>query len=83
MKKWIKIEEVIKLMKENWELGYSQGSGRGMNGRYWLQKNGLCKGGDSIDVNGNTINKLKKENLIEYEPKRVDDSFWLTRYRLK
>ena len=82
MKKWIKTEEVIKLMKEGWELGYFQGRGSGMNGRFWLQKK-LCCGGDIIGVNGHTIKALKRKNLIDYEPKRKDDSFWLTRYKLK
>jgi hypothetical protein len=81
MKTWIKSEEIIKLMKQDWELGYS--SGGLTRGRYWLQKNGLCKGGDSIDVHSRTIDKLEKENLIEIVLPRKDDGFWLRRYRLK
>jgi hypothetical protein len=80
MKTWIKAEEIIKLMKQDWELGHSSG---GMTrGRYWLQKGGLCKGGDTIDVHSKTLDKLQKENLIEYYRLKNDD-FWLTRYKLK
>jgi hypothetical protein len=81
MKKWIKVEEIITLMKEDWELGFSSGGVE--NGRYWLQKGGLCRGGDTIDVHSKTIDKLEKENLIEVNPRRKDDSYGLRRYRLK
>jgi hypothetical protein len=80
MVKWIKFEEVINLMKQGWELGYTINLGR--NPRYWLQKK-LCCRGDTFKVNGNTIKLLKNKNLIELEPKHKGDSFWLTRYKLK
>jgi len=76
MKKWITAEEIIKLIKKDWELIYS--SGIRTTGRYWLQK-----GGDTIDVHSKTVDKLRKNNLIDYAPRQKDEPFWLTRYKLK
>jgi hypothetical protein len=80
MRQWIIEEEVIKHMKVDWELGY--GEGIRCRGNYWLQKGGLCKGGDTIDVHSKTVDKLIAKNLIE-SYKLKDDQFWLTRYRIK
>ena len=81
MKKWIIAEDIIKLMKKGWELGHR--SGIKEVGSFYQQKIGLCRGGDTIDVHSKTLHKLLKQNLIEYEPKRQGDGFWLTRYRIK
>jgi hypothetical protein len=85
MKTWIKAEEILNLMKAGWELGSShECSGRSYlsSNRSWLQRNGLCKGGDVIDVHSKTIDKLLKENLIESFSNSVDP-FWLIRYKIK
>jgi hypothetical protein len=77
MKTKIKAEEIIKLMKQSWELG-----GDRLSGRHWLQKK-LCCGGDSIEVHRNTLYSLLEKGLIEYGQKYEGDAFWLVRYRLR
>jgi len=56
--------EVIRLMKEGWELGRSSG----FRPSWWLQKNGLGKGGETKRImNFSTCLKLYDLGLI-YKP---------------
>lgn len=69
-----KQKEVIKLMREGWELGASKALTR----RKWLQKDGIGKGGETKDVHTATFDKLYFSNLI-YAP---DYSFPSQKYLL-
>jgi len=51
---------VIDLMKKGWELGVSTS----IHGRCRLQRGGLGRGGESINVNPVTIRALRKQGLI-------------------
>jgi len=53
-------QEVICLMQEGWELGQSLV----INGRAWMQKNGLGRGGESKDVRAQTFRALVRKGLI-------------------
>lgn len=67
-------QELVDLMKSDWQLGKSMG----FSGRYWLQKGGCGKGGESKDVNANTAYALYKAGLIA-----VDVEKWpLRTYKL-
>ena len=68
------------LQSGEWELGYSDGSRS--DGRYWLQRGGLCKGGKTVGVRAGTIKALERRKLIEVVPKQPKQPFWLRRYRL-
>jgi len=54
-------QEVIDLMKNDWELGTS------MSGEHhsWLQKGGLGKGGESKTVSSATVHALYRKGLIK------------------
>ena len=52
--------EVLTLMNEGWEMGFSNT----MNSRVWLQKNGVGRGGESMDVHINTFNGLHLRGLV-------------------
>jgi hypothetical protein len=67
-------DEVLTLLNEGWELGCSVG-------RTWMQKGGLCRGGESRNVHGTTVNSMIKKRLIVDSRKRKDDPFWLSRYQ--
>lgn len=55
----------------------------GFNSRAWMQKPGLCLGGESVTVNLSSLRSLHERGIIEEAPKQSGDAFWLTRYRLK
>ncbi len=55
--------EVIKLMREGWQMGHSAV----MTRRTWLQKDGVGRGGESKDVNKNTFNSLVFKNLLNQD----------------
>ena len=59
---WINSDEIIKLMKEGWKLGLSNGVRKW---KYWLLKNGLCRGDMTIYVLPKTVISLQKKNIIE------------------
>ena len=75
----IKKEEIIKLMKEGWELGTSNAM---RSYHIWIQKDGLCKGGESKSIHKSTLHSLIDKKLVILEPRKHDDAFWLTRYKL-
>lgn len=53
--------EVLRLMADGWELG----STGGFEPRYWLQKGGLGKGGETKDIRSTTYLSLLGLGLIE------------------
>lgn len=55
-----KQSEVIRLMREGWELGHSCK----MEGRSWIQKGGIGKGGNFKNVNSNTFQAIYDRKLI-------------------
>lgn len=72
-------EEIVRLMKKGWELGLSTG----WSCRYWLQKGGLCRGGESRNCHASTVTSMMRKELIERAPKKPKDGFWLVRFKLK
>lgn len=79
MNKFLKQEEILAFMRDGWELGFS----RGFNSYYWLQKGGLCKGGETKKVRSDTVRSMLIKGSIEIAPKRKGDQFWLERHRIK
>lgn len=51
---------VLELMSNGWELGHS----KGYSPRFWLQKNGVGKGGESKSIAYPTFTKLLALKLI-------------------
>ncbi len=68
-------QEVIDLIKQGWELG----NDLSINGRSWIQKGGLGKGGESKDVSSSTVRTLEYLGYIE----RGERHFPTLHYRLK
>jgi len=52
-------KEVIKLMREGWELGAS-----GSTSNHWLQKDGVGRGGETKKINNSIAFVLREKNLI-------------------
>ncbi len=52
--------EIVDLMRNGWELGGDMS----INGRDWIQKGGLGRGGEAKNVNGNTTYALYKKGVI-------------------
>lgn len=81
MRVFVKMDAVVSLLRSGeWELGYFDGI-RG-DGTYQLQQGGLSKGGKTIGVRAGTVTALLKRKVIEIEPKRDKQPFWMRRYRL-
>lgn len=80
MRSLIKKDEVLKLLKEGWELGTSN-HGRGGR-RVWLQRKLMC-GGKSYNIHGASFNSLVDSGTIVRLQRRKGEQFWLTRWRLK
>lgn len=81
MRVFVKADAVITLLRSGeWELGYFDGI-RG-DGIYQLQQGGLTMGGRTIGVRAGTITALLKRKIIEVEPRREKQPFWMRRYRL-
>ena len=68
-------QEVIDLINQGWELG----SDTTINGRCWMQKGGLGKGGESKNVSHSTVHVLEYLGYIE----RGERHFPILHYRLK
>lgn len=68
-------QEVMDLIKQDWELGNSLG----INGRCWIQKGGLSKGGESKTVSSSTVRTLEYLGYIE----RGESHFPTLHYKLK
>lgn len=69
-------EEVLRLMREGWEFGHSYGYRPGCRSRYWLQKPGLCRGGESKEVHGATGNRMVRRGVVK-AVKPDGGPFWL------
>jgi len=64
-------DKAIKLMKDGWELGCSETSGK-----CWLQKGGLGSGGNTEKVKESTISALEKKGLITYNKRDYPFHKW-------
>lgn len=67
--------EILRLISDGWELGSSSAGST----HQWLQKGGLCNGGDMVNVHASSLRSLLRKNLICRNPK-PERRFWLTRY---
>ena len=67
-------QSVVDKMKEGWQLGLHMG----YNTRYWLQKNGCGRGGETQEVNAHTARALRSKGLIVVD----ETSFPLQTFRL-
>lgn len=54
-------QKVVDAMREGWELGTSDGP----DGRAWLQKGGLGRGGDTMPVQWGTLRALRNAGVVE------------------
>lgn len=63
-------ERVVARMKEGWELGISLT----MDGRVWLQKNGVGRGGETEMVHAATASALVKAGVIVCEKREFPTS---------
>lgn len=73
------MSEVVALIRNGeWELGY--GDGTRSDGRYWIQRGGLSKGGESKTVTLSTMKALEKRGLIRVRERQPKQPFWLRRY---
>lgn len=80
MRKVAGMAEVIDSIRHGeWELGYGDGS-RG-DGRYWIQRGGLGRGGESRTVSITTIKALEKRHLIKLKQREPKQPFWLRKYQ--
>lgn len=69
--------QVVAKMKEGWQLGRDNTA----TGGWWLQKDGLGRGGDTITVNGNSAHALFKSGVIQEKKWGFPTSLWeLTKY---
>lgn len=79
--KYVAMEEVLRLLESGaWELGYSDGIRS--DGRYWMQKGGLSKGGETRGVRSSTVRALERRKLVRVVPRTPSQPFWLRRYEL-
>lgn len=67
-------KEVIRLMREGWELAISYGLYSGS----WMQSNGIGNGGNSKDVRFNTASALIDKKLIadNGRSKKLSDKYF-------
>lgn len=54
-------EEILRLLKEGWELGIDMG----ITGSWWMQKDGLGMGGPSRHVHAASARALRQKGLIK------------------
>lgn len=66
--------EIIKLMREGWQLGVSLS----MDSRYWIQKDGVGRGGETKKVTSPVYHGLKERGVLEC----VDNDFPTAKYNL-
>lgn len=71
--------EIMRLVRdEGWELGFSAG----VDVRVWMQKGGLCRGGEARSVSSATLHFLEDKGYIQRVPRKKDERYWLVRYEL-
>lgn len=75
MKLPTKAYDVVLKLRAGWELGQSTAFG---HERCWIQKDGIGRGGESINIHGNTLQALLRRGLV----KRVGHGFPTQRYKL-
>lgn len=74
--------EILALMRFGWELGETRHHASKHAQHAWLQKTGLCKGGETRKVHRNTLKALLSHRLIRPIPRRAGDPYWLVRYEV-
>lgn len=57
-----KQREVVDRLREGWELGVSKSLDARQ--RIWIQKNGVGRGGESVDLRPSTFEALKSAGLL-------------------
>lgn len=67
-------QKTIALMQDGWELGVSGG----FSPRCWIQKNGIGKGGESLNLKISTFHVLLNKKLI----KKTEDGYPTSKYKL-
>ena len=67
-------KEILRLLSEGWELGVDMG----IDGSWWMQRNGLGHGGPSRQVHASSALALRRKGLI----KQVSRIFPTARYEL-
>jgi hypothetical protein len=72
------VNEILRLIQNDWELGWSDGIRD--NGRFWIQRGGLCKGGESRAVHASTARRMIARGWVVLVS-RAGDPFWLRRYK--
>ena len=72
--------EVLRLMAEGWELGHDTAFGARGGGCWgWLQRGGLGRGGECIDVHGSVAKALIRRGLIRRERLSFPTERWVLR----
>ncbi len=66
--------EIIKLMREGWQMGVSLAG----SSRIWIQKDGVGRGGETKKVTSPVYNGLKERGVLEC----VDNDFPTAKYNL-
>lgn len=75
-------------MKNGWELGADTEAVSAMlpkteTRHVWIQKAGLCSGGECINVPLGTMELLCRKKLIEEAPRTAHQPFWMSRFSLR
>jgi hypothetical protein len=65
-------QRVVDRMREGWELG----KGMGGDGSFWLQRNGLGRGGENETVHASTAHALYTRGVIEVARDRYPFQYW-------
>jgi len=68
--------EILKLMRNGWELVVMGGAGNKGRPGAWLQKDGDCK-----DIRPSTVGGMKASGMV-VGYRNPEDSFFLTRFKL-
>jgi hypothetical protein len=71
-------QRIVDRIKDGWELGMNGG----MDPRFWIQKDGLCRGGASEKVSLATVHALEDRGIIKRCKPSDKDPYWLTRFAL-
>lgn len=70
--------EILQLMDDGWEMGWFDGIRS--EGRFAIQRGGLCKGGESKNIHASTAKKMIRLGLVVLAPRKDNDRFCLRRY---
>lgn len=72
------VDNVLALLRDGWAIGHAGGP----DGGAWMQKNGLGKGGESLDVNAHTFHALSTRGYLRVKGKRGAGPGLSTEYEL-